>query len=138
MEFSLAGSTQNNVYYLQNLRPNTEYFIRCRAIIKKNKKTGWSQPVLLKTLKQFVFIQQMFKSNKSVLGYNIKIRNQIQNYKIPSKFKQFGIDNINILLFGMSKSGKSAFLNSIETTMQNKYVELHNTMSYKNIVTRRL
>ncbi len=42
------------------------------------------------------------------------------------------------MLFGISDSGKSSFLNSIETAIQNKYVELHNTMNHKNIVTRKL
>ena len=80
----------------------------------------------------------MLSQNQSILQYNVKLRAAIQGYQVSDLHRMFGVAHLNIMLFGMPDAGKSAFLNSIQTALQNKYVELHNTMTHKNIVTRRL
>ena len=79
--FQNAGATQNEAFYLRNLEPNSEYYIRARARVVVSGKAGataWSEPISFRTLKQFVFIAQMIKSHNSILEYNVKMRQKIR------------------------------------------------------------
>ena len=66
-----------------------------------------------------------------MLGSQTKTRNYInnrvrdvQNYQLPPLFAQFGVEYLNILVFGPKKSGKSSVINSIKSVMERKYVHV--------------
>jgi len=57
---------------------------------------------------------------------------------IDPELQLFGVNKLNILLFGRPGSGKSAFINSIASTLINNYVELASTSAAQESFTQHI
>ena len=68
--------------------------------------------------------KQMIESDIKIKQYIDDKVNHVINYKIPETFSKFGIECLNILIFGPKSSGKSSVINSIKTAFEKKYVHI--------------
>jgi len=127
--------TKNKFYYFQFLKPNTVYLFKARAYNKENStRTEFSEPIEVKTLVQPTFTT----ASQNVVGFNLMLKEKIQNYVIPEMFQKFHVQNLNVLVLGGPGSGKSSFVNSIKTALEEKYVEVQNTFNSEDITTKRM
>ncbi len=56
-------------------------------------------------------------------------RKHISQYKMKKEYKVFGVDALNIMVIGPSKCGKSSFLSSMKTALEQKFVNIEDSIA---------
>eukprot|EP00026_Physarum_polycephalum_P002852 Phypoly_transcript_02861.p1 GENE.Phypoly_transcript_02861~~Phypoly_transcript_02861.p1 ORF type:complete len:826 (+),score=123.82 Phypoly_transcript_02861:122-2599(+) len=115
-------SANTNVYYLDGLLPDTDYKVAARVQTLTKAWTNFSLPESFRTLRENT--ETLVLRSVNLPSINNTLIDGINSYSVPPQWLQLNIPYVNIVLLGNIGNGKSAYFNSIYSTLLGQYAEV--------------
>jgi len=136
--WTLVGTSHNDMVSCKKLTPNTTYEFRAQIIYSDEKRSSYIKTTVTTAFMESDTTIKLFSDVAALQKINSDMFDSIRTFRLPPYIISNGVTQINILLTGFIRQGKSCFYNSINSLYNGRFYRLQITYSDMRSVTKKL